>query len=39
MSVEVAGSDSRKAPQFHFDRHAPEYRERFLDVTQEMHQR
>lgn len=39
MSVEVAGSGSRKAPQFHFDRHTPEYRERFLDVTQEMHQR
>ncbi|MDN4519493.1 cytochrome P450 [Mycolicibacterium austroafricanum] len=28
-----AGAD----PRYHFDRHSPEYREKFLDITHEMH--
>ncbi|MGE2716074.1 cytochrome P450 [Mycolicibacterium litorale] len=28
---------SAEAPHYHFDRHAPEYREQFLDITHEMH--
>jgi cytochrome P450 len=33
MTVE----DARKSPTYHFDRHAPEYREHFSEITQEMH--
>ncbi|OBB56661.1 cytochrome [Mycobacterium sp. 852013-51886_SCH5428379] len=31
--------DSAQEPRYHFDRHSPEYRERFLDITREMHTR
>ena len=29
--------EDRKSKRYHFDRHTPEYRERFLDITKEMH--
>ncbi|MGW4368521.1 cytochrome P450 [Nocardia takedensis] len=29
---------ARRQPQFHFDRYAPEYRERFQDITEQMQQ-
>ena len=39
----TAHSDGYKShadePRYHFDRHTPDYRENFLDVTHEMHQR
>lgn len=38
MSVDdVVADDSRKKANFPFDRHAPEYRDNFLSITQEMH--
>ncbi|MEO3787486.1 cytochrome P450 [Actinocorallia sp. B10E7] len=40
MSTEdVVGDDDRKKIQYHFDRHAPGYREQFEEITQEMHSR
>ncbi len=30
---------ARKAPRYHFDRHTPEYRARFDEITEEMHQK
>ncbi|TCN50048.1 cytochrome P450 [Rhodococcus sp. SMB37] len=36
MSVDPVADATRKTPKFDFDRHAPDYRDRFLDVTQEM---
>jgi cytochrome P450 len=33
-------TDSRRAARrYHFDRHAPDYRERFVDITHDMHRR
>lgn len=39
MSVNdvATGSDRKKTRQYHFDRHTPEYRDSFLDITEEMH--
>jgi cytochrome P450 len=34
---EIPDSDDRNKNTFHFDRHTPEYRERFEAITQEMH--
>ena len=30
-------NDDRKKDSFHFDRHTPEYREQFQQITEEMH--
>ncbi|PQE01192.1 cytochrome P450 [Mycobacterium sp. EPG1] len=30
---------SSDIPNYHFDRHAPDYRDKFLDITHEMHQK
>ncbi|MFD0854139.1 hypothetical protein ACFQ07_18020, partial [Actinomadura adrarensis] len=35
MSVD----EDRKKNRYHFDRHTPEYRARFADITQEMHEK
>jgi hypothetical protein len=32
----VAGDAERKRNRYHFDRHSPDYRQRFTDVTGEM---
>ncbi|WP_106398757.1 cytochrome P450 [Actinocorallia populi] len=38
MSTQDAiGDEERKKIKYHFDRHAPDYRERFEDITHEMH--
>lgn len=37
MTTESAAEDPRKQPKVHFDRHAPEYRHRFEDITHELH--
>lgn len=38
MSIDdVTTDDDRKKNNFHFDRHTPEYREQFQDITEEMH--
>jgi cytochrome P450 len=37
MSVDPVADAARKTPKFDFDRHAADYRDRFLDVTEEMH--
>ncbi|MEC4763001.1 cytochrome P450 [Mycobacterium sherrisii] len=38
MSVDdVVSDDERKKHRYHFDRHAPEYRSRFKQITEEMH--
>src|SRR5512139_1629331 len=34
---DVVSDDDRKKNRYHFDRHTPDYRERFEEVTQEMH--
>ncbi|MEE2030682.1 cytochrome P450 [Rhodococcus chondri] len=34
---DVISEDTRKKIKYQFDRHAPDYRDRFLDVTEEMH--
>jgi cytochrome P450 len=40
VSVDNAVPDEdRTGNRYHFDRHTPEYRERFSDITQEMHAR
>lgn len=36
MSVDPVADAARKTPKFDFDRHAADYRDRFLDVTEEM---
>lgn len=37
MSVDdVVAHDNRKTNRFQFDRHAPEYRDQFLPITEEM---
>ncbi|MFZ2173635.1 MAG: cytochrome P450 [Rhodococcus sp. (in: high G+C Gram-positive bacteria)] len=37
MSIDdVVADDNHRKPVFQFDRHAPDYRDRFLDITQEM---
>lgn len=30
-------ADDRKKNTYHFDRHTPEYRDRFVEITEEMH--
>lgn len=38
MTAEDARSDTeRRQPRYHFDRHTPEYRHRFEEITAEMH--
>ncbi|OPX12742.1 cytochrome P450 [Mycobacterium sp. AT1] len=38
MSIDdVVGDEHRKKNNFHFDRHTPEYREQFQQITEEMH--
>lgn len=38
MSIDdVVGDEHRKKNTFHFDRHTPEYREQFQQITEEMH--
>ncbi len=38
MSIDdVAYDDDRKKNNLHFDRHTPEYREQFQDITEAMH--
>ncbi|MFI5718913.1 cytochrome P450 [Nocardia sp. NPDC051750] len=37
MNTDTTSNDDRKATQFHFDRHAPEYRDRFDEITEQMH--
>nr|WP_090340406.1 cytochrome P450 [Mycolicibacterium malmesburyense]CRL69576.1 cytochrome P450 superfamily protein [Mycolicibacterium malmesburyense] len=40
MTLEdVVREDTRKQPRIEFDRHTPEFRQRFDDIAQEMHQR
>ncbi|MGV9675899.1 cytochrome P450 [Nocardia sp. NPDC003482] len=40
MSIdEVAAGEDRKRNRYHFDRHTPEYRGRFEQITREMHER
>jgi cytochrome P450 len=40
MTVDdVAATEARKSPQYHFDRHTSEYREQFEAITTEMHGR
>ena len=36
MSTEPVTDDERKQNRYHFDRHTPEYREQFTEVTAEM---
>lgn len=36
MSVDPVADAARKTPKYDFDRHAADYRDRFLDVTEEM---
>lgn len=37
MTVEeIAAEAERRRPEFHFDRHTPQYREQFVDITQQM---
>ncbi|MET8651603.1 MULTISPECIES: cytochrome P450 [Nocardia] len=33
---DVATDEGRKGPQYHFDRHTPEYRHKFQEITEEM---
>ena len=37
--AEVAGDGDRKKNRYQYDRHAPEYRARFTEITHEMHAR
>jgi cytochrome P450 len=39
MTVEDLDDAARKARRYHFDRHAPDYRYRFEEITRELHQR
>ncbi|MFJ2667605.1 cytochrome P450 [Nocardia fluminea] len=39
MSADNVETDERKQPNFHFDRHAPQYREQFESITHEMHEK
>ncbi|MEO3787350.1 cytochrome P450 [Actinocorallia sp. B10E7] len=40
MSEEdIVGDEDREKVRYHFDRHAPDYRERFEEITHEMHAR
>lgn len=39
MSADNVETDERKQPNFHFDRHAPHYREQFDSITHEMHEK
>ncbi|MCK0090786.1 cytochrome P450 [Rhodococcus sp. F64268] len=36
MSVDPVADATHRSPKYDFDRHAPDYRDRFLDVTEEM---
>jgi cytochrome P450 len=36
---DVVDSDQRKQPRIEFDRHTPEFRERFQEIAEEMHQK
>ncbi|WP_433710433.1 cytochrome P450 [Nocardia sp. CA-084685] len=35
--TDIASDAERRRPEFHFDRHTPQYREQFVDITQQMH--
>jgi cytochrome P450 len=37
MTTDSAAEDPRKQRKVHFDRHAPEYRDRFEEITHELH--
>ena len=40
MSIDdVTGDTERKQPNYHFDRHTPEYRQQFEKITEEMQSR
>ena len=39
MAVEDFDEAARKAKSYHFDRHAPDYRDHFEEITQELHQK
>jgi cytochrome P450 len=39
MSVQDLGDPARKAKRHHFDRHAPDYRDHFEEITEELHQK
>lgn len=39
MTVEDLDETARKAKRYHYDRHAPDYRFRFEEITQELHQK
>jgi cytochrome P450 len=38
MAVQDLGETARKAKRYHFDRHAPDYRDHFNEITEELHQ-
>ncbi|MGW6421471.1 cytochrome P450 [Nocardia sp. NPDC055053] len=37
MSIDDAADRDRKANRYHFDRHTPEYRHRFTEITHDLH--
>src|SRR5260221_8649806 len=37
MTAEDLGEAARKARRYHYDRHAPDYRHHFEEITQELH--
>ncbi len=39
MSVQDLDDTARKAKRYHFDRHAPDYRDHFEEITEELHQK
>jgi cytochrome P450 len=39
MAVEEFDETARKDKRYHFDRHAPDYRDHFEEITQELHQK
>ena len=39
MTVEDLDETARKAKRYHFDRHAPDYRYHFEEITEELHQK
>jgi cytochrome P450 len=39
MTMAPNTGEATDTPRYHFDRHTPEYRENFLDITHEMHQK
>ncbi|WP_396836943.1 hypothetical protein [Mycobacterium sp. ITM-2016-00317] len=34
---DLCAGSAKSVPRYHFDRHGPDHRDRFLDITQEMH--